>query len=406
MVSSKLDTVNSAEFLQIAADWSHWEIPPARSIPRSLRLPAELRSDVALIVQGVRRSGKSTLLRQLIDRYRLDPARCLFVNFEDPRLASALGHETLTLMAESFEAGRGSDCTYLLDEIQWVEGWQRWLRSQLDRPRGRRFVVTGSNAHLLSGELGSSLTGRHHTVELFPFDFAEFRRARPDATLDDYLFCGGFPAAATSPDRDLLLRGYFQDIVERDMRERVAARSTRPLRQLVQMLYESAGAEMSVRRAAAALGISVDTAGLYVEAAESAYLAMSCPFFAWSERKRLARNRKFYPVDPGLRRVSVMATGLDRGKQLEFATFLALRHRFREVFYWRGAGEVDFVVATDGGPAPVQVSWDGPSQRSRLAVDAFHAAHPHAAEPVFVSAESFAAGLPDLPPAGAHAGRW
>lgn len=392
--------MDSADFLRVAADWSHWEVPPAGSIPRSLPLPAELRPDVALIVQGVRRSGKSTLLRQLIDRYRLDPARCLFVNFEDPRLASALGHETLTLMTESFEADRGGDCTYLLDEIQWVAGWQRWLRSQLDRPRGRRFVVTGSNAHLLSGELGSSLTGRHHTVELFPFDFDEFRCARPDATLDDYLFCGGFPAAATSPDRDLLLRGYFQDIVERDMRERVAARSTLPLRQLVQMLYESAGAEMSVRRAAAALGISVDTAGLYVEAAEAAYLAMSCPFFAWSARKRLARNRKFYPVDPGLRRVSVTATGQDRGKQLECATFLLLRRRFREVFYWRGDGEVDFVVASDRGPVPVQVSWDGASERSRRAVDAFHAAHPQAAEPVFVSAESFAAGLPDLPPSG------
>lgn len=392
--------MNAADFLRVAADWSHWEVPPAASIPRSVRLPEELRPDVALIVQGVRRSGKSTLLRQLIDRYRLDPAQCLFVNFEDPRLAPALDHETLSLMVESFEAERSGDCTYLLDEIQWVDGWQRWLRSHLDRPCGRRFVVTGSSAHLLSGELGSSLTGRHHTVELFPFDFAEFRRARPDATLDDYLFCGGFPAAATSPDRDLLLRGYFQDIVERDMRERVAARSTLPLRHLVQMLYESAGAEMSVRRAAAALGISVDTAGLYVEAAESAYLAMSCPFFAWSARKRLVRNRKFYPIDTGLRRVSVTATGQDRGKQLECATFLVLRRRFGQVFYWRGAGEVDFVVTSDRGPVPVQVSWDGPAERSRRAVDEFHASHPQATEPVFVSAESFAAGLPDLPPAG------
>lgn len=393
--------MNSADFLRIAEDWSHWNAAPPSSIPRSVRLPQELRPDVALVVQGVRRSGKSTLLRQLIDRYRLDPARCLFVNFEDPRLAPALDHTTLELMVDAFETDRRGGCTYLLDEIQWVDGWQRWLRSQLDRPSGRRFVVTGSNAHLLSGELGSSLTGRHHTVELFPLDFDEFRLARPDATLDDYLFCGGFPATVNSPDRDMLLRGYFQDIVERDMRERVAARSTRPLRQLVQMLYESAGAEMSVRRAAAALGISVDTASLYVDAAESAYLIISCPYFDWSERKRLVRNRKFYPVDTGLRRVSVTATGHDRGKQLECATLLLLRRRFREVSYWRGNGEVDFVVDAGRGPVPVQVSWDGASERSRRAVDAFHAAHPRAAEPVFVSAASFAAGVPELqPPTG------
>lgn len=391
--------MDAASFLRIAADWSHWDALPPRSVPRTVRLPQELRPDLALVIQGVRRGGKSTLLRQLVDRYGLDHTRCLFINFEDPRLAPALDHSTLQLMADAFEADRGPGCAFFLDEIQWVDGWQRWLRSQLDRPRDRRFIVTGSNAHLLSGELGSSLTGRHHTVELYPFDFAEFRVARPRATLMEYLERGGFPAVATSRDRDLLLRGYFEDIVERDMRERVAARSSRPLRQLVQMLFESAGAELSVRRAAAALGISVDTTGLYVEAAEAAYLTFGCPFFAWSARKRAARNRKFYPVDTGLRRVAVTATGKDRGKQLECATYLLLRRRFRQVSYWRGDGEIDFVVEGDRGPIPVQVSWDGPTERAHRAVDAFHEAHPTAAEPVFVTAKTLAAGVPELPAA-------
>jgi predicted AAA+ superfamily ATPase len=369
---------------------------PAPTVPRSVPLPSTLRSDVALIIQGVRRCGKSTLLRQLVDRYSLDISRCLFINFEDPRLAPALDHTTLDLMVDAFESDRGSDCTYLLDEIQWVDGWQRWLRGQLDRPRGRRFVVTGSNAHLLSGELGSSLTGRHITVELFPFDLDEFLVARPGATVEDYLDCGGFPAAATSPDRDMLLRGYFEDIVERDMRERVAARSSLPLRHLVQMLYESAGGEMSVRRVSAALGISADTAGLYVAAAEGAYLAFGCPFFAWSTRKRQARNRKFYPIDTGLRRACVGTSGRDRGKQLECATFLLLRRRYRHVSYWRGRREVDFVVMAAAGLIPVQVSWDETTERARQAVDEFQAAHHNAAEAVFVTRESYAAGVPEL----------
>jgi predicted AAA+ superfamily ATPase len=190
---------------------------------------------------------------------------------------------------------------YFLDEIQWVEGWQRWLRTQVERPRGRRFVITGSNAHLLAGELGSVLTGRHHTIELFPFDLGEYRELRPRATLKEFLDQGGFPATIGSPDHDRLLRGYFQDIVERDMRERVAARSSVPLRRLVQMLFESAGSELSVRRAAAALGVANDTTSLYVDAAESAYIALACPYFAWSERKRIVRNRKYYPIDTGLR---------------------------------------------------------------------------------------------------------
>jgi predicted AAA+ superfamily ATPase len=89
--------MESAEFLRIAADWSHWDAPPKPTVPRSVAVPSTLRPDVALIIQGVRRCGKSTLLRQLVDRYSLDRSRCLFINFEDPRLAPALDHTTLRL---------------------------------------------------------------------------------------------------------------------------------------------------------------------------------------------------------------------------------------------------------------------------------------------------------------------
>jgi len=252
-----------------------------------------------------------------------------------------------------------------------------------------------------AGEVGSSLTGRHHAVELFPFDLAEYCALRPGATLEEYLDAGGFPATVGSPDRDRLLRGYFHDIVERDVRERVGARSSMPLRRLVQMLFESAGAETSLRRLAAALGLSVDTASLYVDAAESAYVAIGCPYFSWSERKRIVRNKKYYPVDTGLRRSSITTTGPDRGKQLECAVFLVLRRRFGRVSYWRGAGEVDFVVEHRGKPTPVQVSWEKVGERAHRAVDEFHASHPAAGEAVFVTAESFEAGVTELPAPGA-----
>ncbi|MBI5506528.1 MAG: AAA family ATPase [Deltaproteobacteria bacterium] len=166
------------DLLAVAADWSHWHAPPPPSVPRSIALPAELRPDLALVVLGVRRCGKSTLLTQLMGRYGVNPERCLFANFEDPRLAHALDHTTLETLVDAFERTHGEGATYFLDEIQAVTGWQRWFRAQLDRPRGRRFVVTGSNSHLLSGEIASSLTGRHFVVELFPFDFDEVRSDR------------------------------------------------------------------------------------------------------------------------------------------------------------------------------------------------------------------------------------
>lgn len=383
--------------MEVAADWSHWTKAPPATVARTVDLPRELRPDLALAIQGVRRCGKSTLLAQLMKRYRLDRRRCMFVNFEDPRLLGRLDHQTLQALVDVFEKERGKGCTWFFDEIQHVAGWQRWLRTQLDRPRDRRFVVTGSNAALLSGELGSSLTGRHHLVELFPFDFAEWKKARPGGALGDYLHDGGFPATVGAADGDRLRMGYFNDIVERDMRERVGARSTLPLRQLVQMLYESAGSELSARRVATAIGMTDDTTALYLEAAEAAYLAFACPFFAWSARQRSARNRKWYPVDPGLRRSVVTRTGGERGKQLECAVFLALRRRYREVFHWRNGGEVDFVVLHDNKPLPFQVTWDKPQERHEKALAAFHAAHRDAHEAVVVTAASFALGMPELP---------
>ena len=107
--------------------------------------------------------------------------------------------------------------------------------------------------------------------------------------------------------------------------------------------------------------------------------------------------RRCGKFDPGLRRMVVTRTGADRGKQLECATFLVLRRRYRDVFYWRNGGEVDFVVLQNGCPVPVQVTWDAPLERHQKGLDSFFQAHRDAGEAVFVDAASFAAGLPRLP---------
>jgi predicted AAA+ superfamily ATPase len=391
MVSTTIDSTDAAAILEVARSWSFWDRPPAPSVARRVALPNALRPSLALVVQGVRRCGKSTLMRQLIDRYELDPAHCLFMNCEDPRLAPSLTWETLEAAVTSFRAmhPRAKTLTFCIDEIQNVAGWERWLRSHLDRPSGMQFVVTGSNAAMLSGELGSVLTGRHRTVELFPFDLAEFRDARPGASVQDFLRAGGFPEPIQLEDGDELLRQYFQDIVERDVRERLGARSSRPVRQVAQMAYESAGSELSARRIAAATGLAVDTVTSYLEACEAAYLLFGVPFFAHSERKRAAYNRKYYPVDTGLRCAVISSTGADLGKSLECAVFLELRRRYRDVFYWRGDGEVDFVVQDGKRIVPIQVTLEALEPRHERALASFYEAFPHADEAVTVTAASF-----------------
>ena len=383
--------MNDEDLLDIAATWSFWDRPPPKSIGRAVSLPKSLSKRTALVIQGVRRCGKSTLLTQLIRRYRLERRDCLFVNFEDPRLAGSLHYDTLERLTALFSALRpdAATLTVFLDEIQWVEGWERWLRTRLERPGRFQFVVSGSNAHLLSSELATVLTGRHITVELFPFDLAEFRCVHADGTVTDYLDRGGFPEPITSDDGDQLLRQYFLDILQRDVRERVRARSSIALRQIVQMVFESAGSELSLRRIAAASGVAVETVSAYLDACEQAYLLFSCPWFAYSERKRAQRNRKYYPVDTGLRRVAVTRTGRDLGKALECAAFVELKKRHRDVFFWRLTGEVDFVIQTDNGPTPIQVTLDGATERHLRSLDGFYETFPQAAEPVIVTMANF-----------------
>lgn len=383
--------MNEFPILDIAASWSFWDRPIPPSVPRSVELPAALSESLCLVIQGVRGCGKSTLLQQLPARYQLDPAHCVYLNFENPRLSNALNVRTLDQLVEAFSDRHPGVARlhFFLDEVQWVEGWQRWLRTQLDRPRGHVFVVTGSNADLLAGRVSSVLTGRHLTLELFPFDLAECRRLDPATGLLDYLLDGGFPEPLTLADGDRLRRQYFFDIVERDVREQLGARSSQAIRQVVQMAFESAGSEMSLRRIAAATGIAVDTASSYLEACEAAYLLHSCPYFAYSERQRASRNRKYYPVDTGLRRVVATQGGADRGKALEYAVHLALRRRFGRVHYWRERNEVDFVVQDGRRLIPVQVSWDEPGERHQRALEEFYQRFPMADEAVLITAARF-----------------
>jgi uncharacterized protein len=387
--------MDTERLLDITEYWSFWDgqVPP--SVVRAVSLPESLRDSLALVVQGVRRCGKSTLLAQMVERYRLNPKHCAFLNFEDPRLGQKLDHSLLDAWVAAFRAAhpRLKKTYFFLDEVQGVEGWERWLRTQLDRPKGNHFIVTGSNAQLLSGELSGILTGRHLTVELFPFDLAEFRRVRPKGSLEDYLEAGGFPEPLLHDHGDRLLQQYFADIIERDIRERVGARSAAAIRHVVQMAYESAGAELSLRRLAGAAGIAVDTVAGYLAACEAAYLLFSVPYFAFSARKRSARNRKYYPVDTGLRRMAVTRTGADRGKLLECAVHLELRRQGLRLAYWRGRGEVDFVVTTERGITPIQVTWDTPADRHHRALEEFYETFPQAGEALLIGPAEFEAGL-------------
>lgn len=375
----------------VLADWNYWTQPPKNTVLRELltKLPP-LRPDLVLVVQGVRRCGKSTLLAQLMTQLQLDSHDCFFVNFEDPRLSDNLNHTLLDLLQNYARQKRPQAQArfFFFDEIQNVENWQKWLHTKMERPSSDCFVITGSNAALLSGDLSSALTGRHTTLELFPFSFAEFKVAKPEAIFQDYLAQGGFPRVVTYPEPQSLLREYFTDIIERDVRRHVAARSTQSLVQLVKSVFESTGSEISQRTLAGMLGVSVDTIGTYLAACEAAYMILPCPYFTFSERQRTARNKKYYPIDLGLRNAIITKTGNDLGKSLETIVFLALRKKYKNVYYWRKKGEVDFVVMGENGLLPIQVSWEEMKPRHEAALKEFYGEFPQAGTALKITKEN------------------
>ena len=200
-------------------------------------------SAYALIVSGVRRCGKSTLLFQLLQqRY----PRALYLNFEDPRL---YGFDIKDFTRLDAIIQQVDTDVLLLDEIQIIPEWERYVRQKLDE--NIKLVITGSNASLLSRELGTKLTGRHVTKELFPFSYGEFiaftqQEASPDS-VSEYLQVGGFPEYVKQRVDDIL-NYVLEDILIRDIAVRHGIRDVDSLPRLTLYLISNIGKLIPVNR--------------------------------------------------------------------------------------------------------------------------------------------------------------
>lgn len=384
--------LSDQSLLEILDEWSFWDGKPPSGLTRQLALPKQLHADLALIIQGARRSGKSTLLSQLPKHYRIPLAQCYYCNFEDPRLMNDLDHNLLSRIIKLArkKIPAGTSCYFFFDEIQNVEEWEKWVHTQLERPKHNYFVLTGSNSRLLSGEFGTALTGRHITLELFPFSFMEFKAVFPHKTLEDYLMSGGFPRPLTFEQPYQLLQEYFNDIILRDVLKRVHARTPEAIKQVAKMAFETCGSELSYRKIAAVTGLTVDTVKSYLEACEGAYLLFACHYFAFSEKKQLSKQKKYYPIDSGMRYAITNTTGRDLGKSLELMVFLRLKQTYEQVFYWHELhkGEVDFVAVRGKTIIPYQVTWEGPEPRHEKALQHFYERFPQASEAVFITRDN------------------
>ncbi len=299
---------------------------PPTEVPRLVLKALRRTADHALVLTGVRRCGKSTLQQQLRRRER-GPA--VFCNLEDTRLYGLGPADFPTLLSVLEEQHPGA--AVYLDEVQEVQEWQRLVRALLDA--GRSVCVTGSNASLLGRELGTKLTGRHISAEVYPFSYGEYLAfhggERGAATLKNYLDESGFPGALREPAAGPgMLRELLRDLVQRDIVSRYALREARHLMNLALHLLAHTGEPLSLQSLAKGLAIpSVAQAARYVEYLQDAWLLLAVPKFSASFKRRVVSPPKYYAIDPGFCAANTPNPSPDLGRRLENSALLALRRR-------------------------------------------------------------------------------
>lgn len=323
-----------------------------KPIERQIELP--IKSNRVLVISGIRRCGKSTLIKQ---KY-LDENNAIYINFEDPRLVGFDLNDFNRLESIFFEQNKK---WLLLDEVQVIDKWELYVRSAHERKIN--VVLTGSNASLLSVELGTKLTGRYQQKELFPFNFNEFLTfKKKDASLDsfsEYFEQGGFPEFLEEPDPDYH-RTLLRDIIIRDIAVRRNLNNENQLLRLAVHFLTNIGKEFSYNKLSKMLEIkSVRTVIDYCDYLTESYLVDLIPMFSWSASKQIANAKKVYAVDAAFAVSNSISFSKDLGRRLENMVYNKLRVSNNNVFYFRNnESECDFVVVNDEVKSVIQVCWD------------------------------------------------
>lgn len=294
----------------------------------------------ATIITGIRRCGKSTLLLQLLHR---DYQNAIYLNFDDIRLS---GFETDDFTRLHKEIVKRNIKVLFFDEIQVVEEWEKYV-NQLLREQFKVFI-TGSNASMLSIELGTMLTGRHLSMELFPFSYSEFIKFKNIKNNDDsvimYLKTGGIPEYVKT-GIPVILNTLVDDIIMRDIAVRHSVRDVSSLRQLTAFLITNIGNLISANKLVGMFDIkSAATFLEYFSFLKDAYLIDLIPRFSHSLKVQARNPKKVYVMDMGLYTENSISTSENMGRRFENLIYLNLRRLYKQIFYYRDRGECDFIT--------------------------------------------------------------
>lgn len=348
--------------------------------PRKLQIPVNLPLIVSLI--GARRSGKTYLLYSVIQKLidsGVPGKKIVYLNFEDERLNLQTSDLDLILQSfyELYPDNILSDCYFLFDEIQNIEGWEKFVRRIFDT-LSKNIFITGSNSKLLSTEIATSLRGRTVAYTVFPLCLEEYlqfkgisidwyhsqKRANLIHHTMQFITQGGFPEVINF-DNDIrlkVLQSYFNTMIYRDIIERYKVSDPTILKFFIKKIFAGIGKPLSINKIyneLRSLGYKVSNNYLYnfEEYCFTVFLGISVPKFNFSEIKQEKADKKVYSIDTGLLSSVEFSMSENKGKLLENAVLLELVKLGYTVFYFKEKYECDFIIKKENRLFPIQVSW-------------------------------------------------
>ncbi len=338
-----------------------------------------LQTSEILIISGIRRCGKSVLMQQIRDRL---VEKDFFFNFDDERLAN-FKLDDFQKLQECFVELFGEQHTYYFDEIQNIEGWERFVRRLYNA--GNKIVITGSNARMLSRELGTHLTGRYIQVEIYPFSFQEYLamneipvnaktlytttgRATMVKSFVKYMECGGFPKFLQDGSVSYLT-SLYESIIYRDILTRNGLTNEKEMQELMFYLASNATKRVTYSSLGKVVGIQhPDTIKNYLEYIQQTYLISQLFRYDPSVKKQMMSPKKIYFVDNAIiKRIGFNATE-NNGVFLENLVFIELKRRGWDVYYYADKKECDFIVRKGlhiSDAYQVTLKMDSPQTRER-----------------------------------------
>jgi len=369
-------------------EWNPWwekgEVPEelkGRPRPEYKQLVNSVEIKEITIITGVRRSGKSTLMYQMIDdllKNGTAPEQILFVNLEDKKLTKDSLEDIYSSYRQNINLN--SKAYVFLDEIHRKEGWESWIRKKYDLKTKDKFVISGSCSYLLKKEYSTLLTGRNLTFEVMPLSFEEFllfknitvnkANLKKDIllektklhilkNLDEYLKLGGFPEVVFKQEnfKTKLLEQYFDDILYKDIVDRYNLNSQKA-KDLALYLITNFTSLVSLRNLRNSLKISYDTIKDYMSYYKEAFLFFTMDHFSYSFKEQKTLASKIYCIDNGLRNAVSFKFSKDEGKLAENCVFIQLQRQEKKPYYWKNRGEVDFVIKNkDNSLTAINISY-------------------------------------------------